>query len=383
MANSWSTLYRILKSRRKRGIAKRKNVHTRARTRTHGNMRTYNDPEDIARFAMKQEKDIIIGVGSVEEYIKSNIQQNRFVDKKQTFVEKTKIIAAKKDWNEYIHGHYKGKYRIVQDSDYTGWIINDKDNSYIHYYISGDTTTINFVGDESFVFANKDIIEQDFTVVQSYIKWIHGADGNYVTLALNDAMLPCDEMYPFLNGEALKDYYDRFMRSTASILLLIGPPGTGKTTFIRGLLDHAKTSATVTYDPNILSKDSIFADYLEDDECSIMVLEDSDSFLSSRSEGNNLMHKFLNVGDGLVTVKGKKMIFSTNLPSVRDVDQALLRPGRCFDVVKFSPLNIEEATKLTDKLGINLPEKQDGQYSIAEVFHEMNVRPVHKFGFNQ
>ena len=97
MANSWSTLYRILKSRRKRGIAKRKNVHTRARTRTHSNMRTYNDPEDIARFVMKQEKDIIIGVGSVEEYIKSNIQQNRFVDQKQTFVEKTKIIAAKKE----------------------------------------------------------------------------------------------------------------------------------------------------------------------------------------------------------------------------------------------------------------------------------------------
>lgn len=381
MANRWSRFLKNLKSKRKRGIAKKRNIH--AHIKSHKTMWTYNEPEDLARFVMKQEKDIIIGVGSVEEYIKSSMQQTRFSEMKETFVEKTKIIANKKDWNEFIHGQYKSQYRIIQDSDYTGWIINDKDTSYIHYYISGDTTTVNFVGDESFVFANKHDIEQKFAIVQSYIKWIHGSDGNYVTLALNDAMLPCDEMYPFLKDESLKEYYDRFMKSTASILLLIGPPGTGKTTFIRGLLDHAKTSATVTYDPNILSKDSIFADYLEDEECSIMVLEDSDSFLSSRSEGNNLMHKFLNVGDGLVTVKGKKMIFSTNLPSVRDVDQALLRPGRCFDVVKFSPLNLEDATKLTDKLNINLTKKDDGQYTIAEVFHEMNVKPTQKFGFNQ
>jgi ATP-dependent 26S proteasome regulatory subunit len=48
-----------------------------------------------------------------------------------------------------------------------------------------------------------------------------------------------------------------------------------------------------------------------------------------------MMHRFLNVGDGLVTTKGKKLIFSTNLPSIRDVDSALVRPGRCFDILNF------------------------------------------------
>jgi hypothetical protein len=46
-------------------------------------------------------------------------------------------------------------------------------------------------------------------------------------------------------------------------------------------------------------------------------------------------------------------------------------------------LNLEEATKLTDKLNINLTKKDDDQYTIAEVFHEMNVKPTQKFGFNQ
>jgi adenylate kinase family enzyme len=40
---------------------------------------------------------------------------------------------------------------------------------------------------------------------------------------------------------------------------LIGPPGTGKTTFIRGLLAHRSCSAIVTYDAGILEKDGFFA----------------------------------------------------------------------------------------------------------------------------
>ena len=155
----------------------------------------------------------------------------------------------------------------------------------------------------------------------------YSSDGNSVNVPLNIDRLPVAEMYPFLNGGSLEDYYDRYMDSNANILLLIGPPGTGKTTFIRGLLAHTQSSAVVTYDAAILEKDFLFARFIESDE-SVMVLEDSDAFLKPRSDGNTMMHRFLNVGDGLVTTKGKKLIFSTNLPSIRDIDDALVRPGR-------------------------------------------------------
>jgi ATP-dependent 26S proteasome regulatory subunit len=182
-------------------------------------------------------------------------------------------------------------------------------------------------------------------------------------------------MYPFLNGETLASYYERFMASSANILLLIGPPGTGKTTFIRGLLSHTDSSAMVTYDANILEKDYLFARFIED-ETNVMVLEDSDAFLKSRSDGNTMMHRFLNVGDGLVTTKGKKMIFSTNLPSIRDIDSALIRPGRCFDIVTFDHLNLEQANNLANKLGVTLPTRERGKesdkYSIAEVFNKQS-----------
>jgi SpoVK/Ycf46/Vps4 family AAA+-type ATPase len=183
--------------------------------------------------------------------------------------------------------------------------------------------------------------------------------------------MPLDEMYPFLEGQKLGEYYDNFMKSNASILLLIGPPGTGKTTFIRGLLQHTSSSAIVTYDAGILEKDYVFANFIEGDK-SVMVMEDADMFLKSRKEGNTMMHKFLNVGDGLVTTRNKKMIFSTNLPSINDIDPALVRPGRCYDILHFGELTQGEAEKLAEKAGVKI-EGTRSKWSIADVFFNQNT----------
>jgi ATP-dependent 26S proteasome regulatory subunit len=119
-----------------------------------------------------------------------------------------------------------------------------------------------------------------------------------------------------------------------------------------------------------LDKDGFFARFIEDD-AEVMVLEDSDAFLKSRSDGNTMMHRFLNVGDGLVTTKGKKMIFSTNLPSIRDIDSALVRPGRCFDIVTFGELSKEEAKTLADKLNVELVGDKT-KYTLAEIFNQVS-----------
>jgi len=124
----------------------------------------------------------------------------------------------------------------------------------------------------------------------------------------------------------------------------------------------------VTYDAAILEKDYLFARFIED-ETGVMVLEDSDNFLKARSDGNTMMHRFLNVGDGLVTTKGKKLIFSTNLPSIRDIDPALIRPGRCFDIVSFVSLKQKQAETLAKRIGVKLDGKRDS-WTIAEVFNK-------------
>ena len=331
---------------------------------------------------------IFLGVSDIEDLITAGIMKRRVDDGLTTVQRETTVLCNRERWASWAEDHYKSML-YVQNNSSSGFIIEEDTNNFIKFDVNSNSTTVRAFGNAEFAECIIDEVEANFDVVTSYIEWIYGSDGNSVNVPLNRDRLPVEEMYPFLNGESLGDYYDRYMASSANILLLIGPPGTGKTTFIRGLLAHRNCSAIVTYDAGILEKDGFFARFIEDD-AEVMVLEDSDAFLKSRSDGNTMMHRFLNVGDGLVTTKGKKMIFSTNLPSIRDIDSALIRPGRCFDIVTFDALNVEQANTLATRLGVTIPTRERGSetvpYSIAEVFNEQtngmqNSQSNRKVGF--
>jgi hypothetical protein len=326
------------------------------------------------KVAMETHNDkIFLGVSDFEDLVTSEVMRRR-VDANLTTVQRETTVLCNRDtWKRWAENEFK-HFLFVQTNSSSGFIIEQETHNFIKFSVNSNSTEVRAFGNEQFADDMIELVETNFSVVTSYIEWIYGSDGNSVNVPLNRDRLPIEEMYPFLKGESLGDYYDRYMESSANILLLIGPPGTGKTTFIRGLLAHRSCSAIVTYDAGILEKDGFFARFIEDD-AEVMVLEDSDAFLKSRSDGNTMMHRFLNVGDGLVTTKGKKMIFSTNLPSIRDIDSALIRPGRCFDIVEFKPLSIKDANKLANKLNTTIPEKKTGEvveYSIAEIFNQQS-----------
>ena len=277
---------------------------------------------------------------------------------------------------------YTEEHIIQQLSHSSGYIYSKNKDDYITFFI--DNISINFyiTGSVFFVEAHKLAIKNNFKEVGPYIKWVYNNQGEYIKTPLDINMLPVDEMYPFLSEKTLEQYYQEYLDSTANILLLLGPPGGGKTTFIRGLLHYAKSSAIVSYDPDILSQDNLFVDFIRDERVSFLVLEDSDSFLSSRTDGNTMMHRFLNVSNGLVSSSNKKIIFSTNLPSIRDVDSALTRPGRCFDVAHFNQLDQKQALKLAGRVGKEI-DMTKTQYSIADVYHNNALDEISQpFGFN-
>jgi SpoVK/Ycf46/Vps4 family AAA+-type ATPase len=323
---------------------------------------------------MDNKENIFLGVSDIEDLITSEITKKRIEENKTTLQRETTVLANRTTWKRWSENQFKD-FLFTQTNSSSGFIVEPETHNFIKFDVNSNSTTVRAFGDSEFCEDIITLVEANFDIVTSYIEWVYGSDGHSVNVPLNRARLPHAEMYPFLNGESLEDYYDRYMESNANILLLIGPPGTGKTTFIRGLLAHRNASAIVTYDAGILEKDGFFARFIEDD-AEVMVLEDSDAFLKSRSDGNTMMHRFLNVGDGLVTTKGKKMIFSTNLPSIRDIDSALVRPGRCFDIVTFDSLNVEQANNLATKLGVTLPVKPRGKetenYTLAEVFNQQS-----------
>ena len=325
---------------------------------------------------MENNEKIFLGVSDFDDLITSEILKKRVDAGKNTVHRETTVLCNRETWAAWAEKEYHD-ILYVQGSSSSGFIIFEEEANYITYSVDSNTTTVRAFGDVDFC---EDVIltvEEKFDIVTSHIEWVYGSDGQSVNVPLNRDRLPVEEMYPFLKGESLESYYHRYLESSANILLLIGPPGTGKTTFIRGMLALTNSSAIVSYDSQILEKDSFFARFIEGDE-TIMVLEDSDAFLKSRSDGNTMMHRFLNVGDGLVTTKGKKMIFSTNLPSIRDIDSALVRPGRCFDIITFDTLSLPEAHALAKKLDVDLPTRPRGRetenYSIAEVFNQQSEK---------
>lgn len=190
--------------------------------------------------------------------------------------------------------------------------------------------------------------------------------------------VPFQEMYPFLSC-SLNEYYAKFVESKSNILILKGPPGTGKTTFIKGLLHFSKSNAVFVQDEELLSKDALFVDFFEG-STKFLICEDADVFLTPRCKGNQFVHKFLNVAEGLISNKDKKIILTTNLSSINDMDQALVRPGRCFDILDFPELNRKEAEILAKKFNLDL-DFSDKTFTMAEVLNGKKSNKVKSIGF--
>ena len=94
-----------------------------------------------------------------------------------------------------------------------------------------------------------------------------------------------------------------------------------------------------------------------------------------RAEGNETLRRFLTIADGVVRAQGRKIVFSTNLPNVGDLDDALIRPGRCFAHIITRDLTGEEGAALARKIvGIVGSSTTDNhfdsakRYPVAEVY---------------
>jgi ATP-dependent 26S proteasome regulatory subunit len=89
------------------------------------------------------------------------------------------------------------------------------------------------------------------------------------------------------------------------------------------------------------------------------VIEDADHLLMARANGNVDLHRFLAVADGVVRAQGRKIIFTTNLPNIGDIDEALVRPGRCFSTVRTRALERCEAASLLARIATARAERNE------------------------
>lgn len=199
--------------------------------------------------------------------------------------------------------------------------------------------------------------EEQFTIDWHFHSG-HGGLTNVSFEELADKAL-LDEAYPSIEG-GISAFIERYLEARDTILVLQGPPGTGKTRLVRAILAamsrRKRDSANVLYtaDRRAIENDEIYVEFLTGAH-DALVVEDADHLLGARANGNQDLHRFLTVADGVVQALGRKIIFTTNLHNIGDIDEALIRPGRCFAVARTRGLSREESSRFLAALNIIRP----------------------------
>jgi SpoVK/Ycf46/Vps4 family AAA+-type ATPase len=220
------------------------------------------------------------------------------------------------------------------------------------------------------------ITEPMFSVEWTFLT-SHGLDSAYIEELADDALR--DLAYPELRG-GVQGFIARYLDAPETVLVLQGPPGTGKTRLIRGILgeisrrkcDGEEACALYTVDMKALACDEIYVRFITGRQ-DAFVVEDADHLLKPRADGNEHLHRFLTIADGVVRSQGRKIIFSTNLPNVGDLDEALIRPGRCFARVHVRNLSTAEAQALAQEIGGagKFAAAEGRRHSLAEVYRAL------------
>ena len=231
---------------------------------------------------------------------------------------------------------------------------------------------------------------------------------------------------PDLPNDSIKE---KLSEDRGGIMIFHGEPGTGKSSYIKYLMESMPDADFVVLDPNTIQNFSEdFKNYLiqnslskkfyrdepveEDDydeisghdceygeglQCAeggcrssftgkIYVLEDAEKLLLKRNETTNPVNlsNILNITDGIVGDLVKTKFICTFNCDLSEIDSALLRKGRLMQKYEFKALTGETLERLVKELG--LPEDHPKSMTLAEIYGHsettgMDETEKHKIGF--
>jgi hypothetical protein len=236
--------------------------------------------------------------------------------------------------------------------------------------------------------------ENDIDVfVTSYYMNGNQLDNNYKQMKVEDLRYLSKDYYPYIDTDMM---FDQFFTGSENIFLIVGEPGLGKSKMSTLAIRHAYNNPDkLPYDKmadnpgleeqfiNIVYVKSVdvlvndqFWRKLEAEQADIVVIDDLDYMLTRRDgevqsaddiRKNIFLNQFLSFTDG-VEKSRTKFIITTN-QAFDEIDSALLRKGRLFDIIELRRLHRAEALVIWEQNG--LPESE-----FSKVFTTQEILPA-------
>ena len=232
-----------------------------------------------------------------------------------------------------------------------------------------------------------------------YVKPVAASKSFYYLISIDQGGANTEKVYidrpaPVATGELALHYGDDFpaweqqwldclRRKASGLTILHGEPGCGKTYFLRAvaarLIDRAAIYVIPLSEVELLSNPRFVSFWAaqtkrHQKKLKIVILEDAEELLLPRDRGSrNNVSNLLNIADGFLGDYLKLHVVATTNSPVRELDKAVLRPGRLIGQRQFRRLTRAEAERLAQAKGLTLPEQSD--YSLAEVYNGAAVGP--------
>ena len=170
----------------------------------------------------------------------------------------------------------------------------------------------------------------------------------------------------------------RLAQRHSGVTLFYGPPGVGKTSYLKMLMARFIDRFAFYYLPlssfELLTEPQFVAFWLSENKShagktKLAIIEDAENLLLPRDEGSwAQVSNLLNIGDGFLGEHLKLHVIATTNAPVRRLDAAVLRPGRLMGSREFRRLTQAEALCLAEAKGLTLRGDSDS-WSLAEIYN--------------